>query len=170
MKKRLVVRRIRRKASYGTQDKATGWNNRFNITDSKNNNDSHPFYREYFDKKPGQHATHFRIKYAGSVNELPGITQVHTKENVKTKDFRNTFHNDQDHLNKWKITAETRMPVKKGQSNAFPTAKAHLELSKDWKPDFVVMSSKANETRYKSQREYFDRPLKYKSGTVSTKV
>ena len=62
------------------------------------------------------------------------------------------------------------MPLKKGQSNAFPSTKKHVELSKNWKPNFIVMSSKANESRYKSQREYFDRPLNYKSGVATVKA
>ena len=32
------------------------------------------------------------------------------------------------------------------------------------------MSSVANDSRYKSQREYFDRPVAYKSGNTSSKV
>ena len=166
-----MVRRLRRKrVSIHDSDRVSGWNNRFNVTDSKNNKESHPFYREYFDKKPGQHSTHFRIMYAGSVNELPGIAEIQSKENTKAKDFTANMIYTVDHKNKWKMQAETRMPLRKGQTNAFPSTKKHLEMAKNWKPDFVVMSSKANETRYKSQREYFDRPLNYKSGEVASKI
>lgn len=150
-------------------DQERMWNNRFNVTDSKNNNDSHPFYREYFDKKPKEHSTHFRVKFAGSINELPGITQLTSKENQKVKDFKGTFYADQPHQNKWKMMQETRMPLKKGQSSAFPSVKKHVEMTKGWHNEFCVMSSSANDTRYKSQREYFDRPLMYKSGEASCK-
>ena len=115
-KKKVLVRRIKHKkrVSYAPEARAQGWNSRFHVAESKNNHESHQFYREYFDKAPKQHATHFRIKYAGSINELPGITQINSKNNTKVKDFRSPFVTENVHENKWKMMAETRMPLKKG--------------------------------------------------------
>jgi len=56
---------------------------------------------------------------------------------------------------------ETRMPLKKGQSNAFPSAKKHFKLASGWQSDFNVMQSRANPTVYKDKREFFDKPVIY---------
>ena len=126
--KKKIIRRIKvkKRVSYHAQDRALGWDERFHVADSKNNNTSHQFYREYFDKKPKENATHFRIKYAGSINELPGIANVNSKLNTKTKDFKGAVVSDKPHQNKWKMLQETRMPLKKGQTNAFPSTKEHV--------------------------------------------
>ena len=53
------------------------------------------------------------------------------------------------------------MPIKKGQSGAFPSAKNHFRMTENWKPEFVVMHSRANEINYPAKREYFDKPVGY---------
>jgi len=53
------------------------------------------------------------------------------------------------------------MPLRKGQSKAFPTAKKHFNMANGWQPDFNVLHSRANELVYKSKREFFDRPVQY---------
>ena len=35
------------------------WNNRWHVTDSKNNDNRHFYYKQYFDKDPGANAFHF---------------------------------------------------------------------------------------------------------------
>jgi hypothetical protein len=49
------------------------WDGRFAQEVSHFNKELHPFYRSYFDKDPKELPTAFRIKYANSSNELPGI-------------------------------------------------------------------------------------------------
>ena len=73
------------------------------------------------------------------------------------------------HQNVKKVMAETRMPIKKGQSGAFPSAKKHFRMSENWKPGFVVMHSRANEINYPAKREYFDKPVGYQTGMQSNK-
>ncbi len=65
------------------------------------------------------------------------------------------------HLNVKKLINETRMPIKKGQSKAYPSAKKHFRLANGWQTDFMVMSSKANDKVYKDRREFFDKPINY---------
>ena len=62
------------------------------------------------------------------------------------------------------------MPIKKGQSAAFPSAKKHFKLAEKWKPEFVVMMSKANENLYPARREYFDKPVNYQTGMNPNKA
>jgi len=54
------------------------------------------------------------------------------------------------YLNVKKVANDTRMPLKKGQSQAFPTAKQHYKLAKEWKLNFNVMASQGNGVRYKT--------------------
>ena len=65
---------------------------------------------------------------------------------------------------------ETRFPLKKGQSTAFPSAKKHFKLANGWTNDFVVMASKTNERVYKDKREFFDKPVVYQTGVNSNKT
>jgi len=67
---------------------APQWDNRFNITCSKGNHYFHDYYREYFGKQPKRFASSFRIKYANSTNELPGITDVGSTYHCKVKEFK----------------------------------------------------------------------------------
>ena len=67
---------------------APDWNDRFHVTTSHNNGQLHQFFREYFDKKPKQFSSSFRIKYANSSNELPGITDVGSRQHTKVKEFK----------------------------------------------------------------------------------
>jgi hypothetical protein len=53
------------------------------------------------------------------------------------------------------------MPLKKGQSGAFPTAKKHFEMASGWQTDFNVMQSRANGHVYPGKREFFDKPVHY---------
>jgi len=49
----------------------------------------HPCYREYFDKKPKQNDTSFRVKYTNSSKEFPGANgDATTRQHARTKDFR----------------------------------------------------------------------------------
>ena len=121
---------------------APEWDQRFFVTTSKDNGRLHSFFREYFDKKPKEISSSFRIKYANSTNELPGITDVKSRLHTKVKEFKSVP--EQPHHNVKKIIAETRMPYKKGQSKAFPSAKKHFKLAHGWQNDFMVMQSKTN--------------------------
>lgn len=66
---------------------------------------------------------------------------------------------DEPHKNIKLLMEDTRMPIKKGQTKAFPTAKEHFKLTSKWVNTFTVMESRANDTRFKTQREFFDRPV-----------
>lgn len=58
----------------------TGWDDRWNITESKNNSHCINFNREFFDKPCKVKATHFQFSYAGySPDSLPGIIDTKTK-------------------------------------------------------------------------------------------
>lgn len=129
------------------------------MTTSSNNTRLHQYFREYFDKKPGAIETSFRIKYANSSNELPGITAVGSRTHSKVKEYMAAP--EKAHLNVKKLINETRMPIKKGQSKAYPSAKKHFRLANGWQTDFMVMSSKANDKVYKDRREFFDKPINY---------
>ena len=136
------------------------WNDRFQITASTHNRVMHPFYREYFDKKPKQLSTNFRVKYANSTNEIPGITDAGTRQHTQTKFFRDVP--EKPHLNVKKVMNETRVPFKKGQSKvSFNGAKKHFKMANGWTNDFAVMSSRANNQMYKDKREFFDKPIVY---------
>ena len=65
----------------GELRKTIEWDNRFHLTTSKSNHKLHPYYREYFDKKPKQIPQSFHFKYASSTNELPGIVDNESKQN-----------------------------------------------------------------------------------------
>jgi hypothetical protein len=52
------------------------WDTRFATEFSESNKKLHPFYRQYFGKAPKELQTTFRIKYANSSNELPGIVDL----------------------------------------------------------------------------------------------
>ena len=62
------------------------------------------------------------------------------------------------------------MPLKKGQSGAFPTAKKHFKLASGWQSDFNVMQSRANGHVYRGKREFFDKPVHYQTGLNSNKT
>ena len=128
----------------------------------------HPFYREYFDKKPKQLNTSFRVKYANSTNEIPGITDATSRQHTKTKDFRTIP--EKAHLNVKKVMNETRMPVKKGQSTAQSTARKHFKLANGWQNEFAIMQSRANNLTYKDKREFFDKPLQYQPGMNTSRA
>lgn len=87
----------------------------------------HQYFREYFGKRPKEFSSSFRIKYANSSNELPGITDVGSRQHSKVKEFKSLP--EEVHMNVKKLMNETRMPLKKGQSNAFPSAKKHFRLA-----------------------------------------
>ena len=138
---------------------APDWNDRFHVTTSHNNGQLHQFFREYFDKKPKQFSSSFRIKYANSSNELPGITDVGSRQHTKVKEFKSLP--EEAYMNVKKVMNETRMPLKKGQSGAFPTAKKHFKMASKWTNDFGVMQSRANDRIFRDKREYFDKPVMY---------
>ena len=50
--KRKIQTRKAHRASGQLKPLKAGWNDRFCITESKNNIKVHPFYRQYFDKQP----------------------------------------------------------------------------------------------------------------------
>ena len=91
---------------------APEWDQRFFVTTSKDNGRLHSFFREYFDKKPKAFPTSFRVKYANSANELPGITDVNSRAHTKVKEFKSVP--EDAYLNMKKVMNETRMPLKKG--------------------------------------------------------
>ena len=62
------------------------------------------------------------------------------------------------------------MPLKKGQSNAFPSAKKHFQLASKWTNDFGVMQSRANDRIFRDKREYFDKPVMYHTGMNTNKT
>ena len=72
----------------GSSMNAPEWDQRFFVTTSKDNGRLHSFFREYFDKKPKEISSSFRIKYANSTNELPGITDVKSRIHSKVKEFK----------------------------------------------------------------------------------
>jgi len=82
------MRKKVQKRNHGDRNQAPEWNERFYVTTSSNNNRLHQFFREYFDKKPKVPPTNFRIKYANSSNELPGITDIGSRQHTKIKDFK----------------------------------------------------------------------------------
>ena len=55
------------------------WNNRFQVTTSTLNKVMHPFYREYFDKKPKQAGESSRIKNATSSNVMFKVSAKRSK-------------------------------------------------------------------------------------------
>lgn len=64
---------------FGPKDEA-GWNNRWNVADSKGNGIYHPFYKEYFGKTTKQTDGNFVFSYAQtSGDKLPGIIDVRDK-------------------------------------------------------------------------------------------
>ena len=165
MRKKVTARRHQ---PIDGRNNAPEWNDRFFVTTSVNNRNLHQYFREYFGKQPKEHAYNFRVKYANSTNELPGITDVHSRAYKKVKDFKSIP--DQAHQNVKKLMHETRMPIKKGQSSAFPSAKRHFKLASGWQNDFTVMQSRANNTIYKDKREYFDKPVSYWTGMNTNKT
>ena len=62
------------------------------------------------------------------------------------------------------------MPLKRGQTKAFPSAKKHFKLASHWQNDFVVMQSKANDKLYPGKREFFDKPVSYATGQSANKA
>ena len=109
MRKKVTARRHQ---PIDGRNNAPEWNDRFFVTTSVNNRNLHQYFREYFGKQPKEHAYNFRVKYANSTNELPGITDVHSRAYKKVKDFKRIP--DQAHQNVKKLMHETRMPIKKG--------------------------------------------------------
>lgn len=147
---------------------APEWDGRFNVTTSCNNGQLHQFFREYFDKKPKEFPSSFRVKYANSSNELPGITDVGSRTHTKVKEFKSVP--EEAYMNVKKCMNETRMPLKKGQSKAFPTAKKHFKMASGWQNDFNVMQSRANDGLYKGKKEFFDKPVMYHAGMNTNKT
>ena len=62
------------------------------------------------------------------------------------------------------------MPLKKGQTKAFPTAKKHFKLANGWQSDFNVMQSRANDGLYSGKKEFFDKPVEYHTGMNTNKT
>ena len=58
------------------------------MTAGKGNIKSIQYFREYFDKEPGEMPKVFRVKYSNSTNELPGIIDLQSNEIKKVKRFR----------------------------------------------------------------------------------
>ena len=113
-------------------------------------------------------SSHFRVKYANSSNELPGITDIGSRTHTKVKEFKSLP--EEAYMNVKKLMNETRMPLKKGQSGAFPTAKKHFQLASKWTNDFGVMQSRANTKIFRDKREYFDKPVMYQTGMNTNKT
>lgn len=105
-KKKFKLRRHRQ----SEETRTGGWDDRFSVTESRGNVQVHPFYRQYFGKQPKENPTTFRVRYASSTNELPGITAVGTKSHSKVKEFNET--KEKPHQNAQKVMKETRGPVK----------------------------------------------------------
>ena len=82
-----------------------------------------------------------------------------SRQHTKVKDFKSLP--EKAHQNVKKLMQETRMPLRKGQSGAFPSAKKHYKLADGWQNDFTVMQSRANDNLYKGNREFFDKPVSY---------
>jgi len=61
---------------------------------------------------------------------LPGITDVGSRTHTKVKEFKSVP--EEAYMNVKKCMNETRMPLKKGQSKAFPTAKKHFKMASGW--------------------------------------
>ena len=104
------------------------------------------------------------IKYANSSNELPGIIDVSNRKQTK---FRQASLRMEKNASVKNLITETRMPVIKGQSKAFPTPQEHFEMADRWKNNFVMTQSQANNDIHKSRRELFDRPVQYVSGGLT---
>lgn len=88
---------------------------------------------------------------------MPGIVDV-AKFTVKSKKSLHSVA-DLPHKNIKLLMQDTRMPIQKGVSKAFPSPKKHFKMASKWMQSFTVMESRANEERNKTQREFFDRPL-----------
>jgi len=88
----------------------------------------HPFYRQYFGESSKQLKTTFRIKYANSTNELPGI--VEAGRIPARKSFYQVY--DEPHKNMKLLMEDTRMPITKGTTKAFPSPKKHFALTSKW--------------------------------------
>lgn len=131
------------------------WNNRFATETSVINRELHPFYRQYFGKDTKQIPTVYRVRYANSTNELPGIIEA----GKTTKKIFTTAPPEEPYKNVKLLMAETRMPLTKGMTKAFPSAKKHFKLVSKWVDGFAVMESRGNLEKTKTQREFFDRPI-----------
>ena len=57
---------------------------------------------------------------------------------------------DKPHKNFKVIMEDTRMPLQKGATKAFPSPKKHFELASKWQNQFAIMESRANELRTKT--------------------
>ena len=158
------------KEKYIQEKRCMGWNNRHSVTTSSGNNQLHGFFREYFDKKPKRISSSFRIRYCNSVNELPGIVDVHSKNYAKVKEFSKKVEPEKPYSDIQKVLLETRMPLKKGQSRAYPTAKKHFQLVSGWQNDFINMRSHGNSQLHRDKREFFDKPIKYSPGMNTNKT
>lgn len=117
------------------------WDNRWNVICSKNNNDMHPYFRQYFDKEPGEETFNFQFAYGGmSPDALPGI--IDKAHRPIRKDFYKV--NDRPDKDLFTLTNETRMPLDyllsprrrsrspKTRAPAFPTPGEHLEKVSGW--------------------------------------
>ena len=114
------------------------WNNRANVTESKNNDCYHMQYKQYFDKSSGQHQYTDAFKY---IYKTPSNgTRDHHFFDSKVKYY-------------W----ERRQPVDPDS----PERHVAENIEEHFTPDFQVMASKNNYDRPKAEREYFDRPIEY---------
>ena len=143
------------------------WDNRWHLTYSKANDDRHPFYKEFFGKQPAE--KHYRFQYEFghmSPNALPGIVDAHKKPLPKS-----FFKGGPAHKDLVQMTKETRMPIEQmmigiispkggGENNAFPDPIDHFAKADAWKDYHNITVSNFNNTHHKSQREYFDSPIK----------
>ena len=114
------------------------WNNRANITYSKNNHAYHTQYKEYFDKRCGSHQYTDNIKYI----------------------YKTPSNGARDHAffdKKAKYYWERRQPIDPDSVDKYQAE----EIEAAFRHDFQVMSSKNNEDRPRAEREYFDRPINY---------
>ena len=146
----------------------SNWDNRWNVTHSKSNGHRHPFYRQYFDKEPAESAITFQYQFGhNSPDALPGIIDVHHRQ--PSKSFHKGSAPETDHVT---LTKETRMPIEyltspkarkmsfAPQATTYPDMTDHVQLATGWEGDHNVTVSNFNRVHHKSQREYFDAPIK----------
>lgn len=114
------------------------WNNRANVTFSKDNHAYHTQYREFFDKNCGRHQYTDQFKY------------IYKTPSNGNRDF-GFFEN------KSKYYWEMRQPVNPD------SPKKHVVdyVRNGYVNDFEVMYSKNNHHRHPSKREFFDKPINY---------
>lgn len=115
------------------------WNDRVRNT-SKNNDDSHSYYREFFDKKRREKQFVDDTKYVYK-------TPYHDKMDYQEYNSTTSYYWDR------------RSPI-----NPFKPGKNKTELLENGFDDkFNVTLSQMNEKRYCREREFFDRPYNMKT-------